>query len=73
MKKSKFILASKSPRRCELLKDMGVKFDIAVIDINESQVPKDLPPQLYVQELALLKGTSIGSGCGKGHWRPSDL
>lgn len=68
MKKSKFILASKSPRRCELLKDMGVKFDIAVSDINENQVPKDLPPQLYVQELALLKGTSIGSGCGKGHY-----
>ncbi len=68
MKKPLFVLASKSPRRSELLKNLGVEFDIAVSDVDESKIPKDLPPKLYVQELALLKGTSIGAGCGAGKY-----
>lgn len=66
MKKPTFILASKSPRRSELLQNLGVEFDVAVSDIDESKIPRNLPPKLYVQELALLKGTSIGAGCGEG-------
>lgn len=68
MKKPLFVLASKSPRRSELLENLGVEFTIAVSDIDESKIPKDLPPKLYVQELAVLKGTAIGAGCGAGRF-----
>lgn len=68
MNKVKFVLASKSPRRCELLKNIGVDFDVIVSDADESVVPKDLPPGLYVQELALLKGTSVSAVCSKNQY-----
>lgn len=68
MSKSKFVLASKSPRRCELLRNLDVDFEVMVSGADESVVPKDLPPQLYVQELAVLKGTSVSSSCGKNRY-----
>lgn len=52
---TKFILASGSPRRKELLSRMGVDFDVLVSDVDEEKVAKDIPVRLYVQELALLK------------------
>jgi len=66
MDKIKFVLASKSPRRCELLKNLGVDFEVSVSGADESKVPKDLPPQLYVQELAVIKGTSVAEQYKKG-------
>ena len=54
-----FILASASPRRRELMELMGIDFEVLISDADESSVPKDLPIQLYVQELALLKATAI--------------
>ncbi len=56
------ILASASPRRRELLENLGIKFDVVVSDADESAVPQSLEPGLYVQELALLKA---GDVCGK--------
>ncbi len=53
----KVVLASKSPRRKEILEDAGVKFKIVVSDADESIVPKCVAPELYVSELALLKAT----------------
>ena len=44
----KIILASKSPRRQQLLKDLGWSFTILTKDIDES-----FPPHLHRQEVAL--------------------
>lgn len=53
---TKFILASTSPRRKELLQMLGMKFDIVASDADESVLDaKKLPAYLLVQELALLK------------------
>ena len=60
-KKVKFILASASPRRRELMKTLTEKFEIIVPDADESSVSKDLEPALYVQELALLKAAAAAS------------
>lgn len=54
----KVILASKSPRRKELLENIGLKFAVAVTDTNEDIVPKNLEPGLYVRELSLLKANA---------------
>ena len=51
---NRFILASASPRRRELLSGMGIKFDVVVSDTDESAVSKEQEPGLYVQELALI-------------------
>ncbi len=53
----KFVLASASPRRKELLEQLGLRFDILVSNADESCVKND-SPELYVQELALLKATA---------------
>ncbi len=54
----KIVLASKSPRRRELLENIGLKFSVIVTDTDEEQVSKDLEPGLYVRELSFLKATS---------------
>ena len=54
----KIILASQSPRRSELLKNIGLEFSVIVTDTDESVVPKDLEPGLYVRELSFLKATA---------------
>lgn len=53
-----FILASGSPRRKELLEIMGLDFKVIVSQADEESVSKDLKPELYVQELALLKASA---------------
>lgn len=55
---AEFILASGSPRRKELLELMGLDFEVIVSEADEDSVPKDMIPELYVQELALLKATA---------------
>lgn len=52
---SDIILASASPRRRELLKNMGLDFDVLVSEADEDSVSKDVPPEIYVQELAFIK------------------
>ena len=63
----KFILASKSPRRRELLSGIGLKFDILESSADESSISKDVAPSLYVQELAMLKSSSVAADVGKGY------
>ncbi len=53
-----FVLASASPRRKELLSILNMKFDVVKSDADESAVPKNLPPNTYVRELAMLKAVS---------------
>ncbi len=55
---SEIILASASPRRRELLSNMGLDFSVEVSDTDEATVDRDVPPGIYVQELALLKAAS---------------
>tara|TARA_R110002073_G_scaffold6555_2_gene38592 strand:+ start:4284 stop:4838 length:555 start_codon:yes stop_codon:yes gene_type:complete len=50
----KIYLASRSPRRCELLDQIGVEFQVIDIDIDESWDGKEKPED-YVQRIALEK------------------
>ena len=61
----KKVLASKSPRRRELLENIGLKFDIVVCDTDESAVSKELEPHLYVRELSLIKALAAARLCDK--------
>lgn len=56
---ARIILASASPRRRALLEALGIDFDIVVSDADESKVARDVPVELYVQELALLKAAAV--------------
>jgi len=47
-------LASKSPRRRELLEQIGVRYDVLIVDVPEQQSPGE-SPQDYVQRLAKAK------------------
>lgn len=53
----KFILASKSPRRKEILENIGLDFKIVTADADETCLQSD--PCEYVKELALRKGTAV--------------
>lgn len=50
----KIILASASPRRAQLLQQIGVKFDIKAVDIDETPL-SDESAEDYVQRLAIEK------------------
>ncbi|MGM9551577.1 MAG: Maf family protein [Clostridia bacterium] len=54
----KFILASASPRRREILEDIGLKVTVVPSVCDESEV-KITTPEKYVMELALLKGADV--------------
>lgn len=56
---SEIILASASPRRRELMENMGLAFTVKVSDADESSVDTSVPPGIYVQELALLKAAAV--------------
>lgn len=51
------ILASKSPRRKEILENLGVRFQIMTLDTDESL--SETCPQKYVEELAKRKGDAV--------------
>lgn len=53
----KFILASKSPRRREILADLGLEFEIITADTDENCALAD--PRAYVEELAMRKGRAV--------------
>ncbi len=53
----RIVLASKSPRRREILAMLGVKFEIITADTDESSDIAD--PALLVRELALRKGRAV--------------
>ena len=56
------ILASGSPRRAKILKELGVKFEIAKSDADEVSYPHD--PERTVSENALAKGLQSGKVAG---------
>lgn len=53
----KFILASKSPRRREILSELGLKFEILTADTDETCMLTD--PHAYVEELSLRKASAV--------------
>ena len=53
------ILASASPRRAELLRQMGVCFETRPADIDETPMPGELPGD-YVLRLAREKALAVG-------------
>ena len=55
----KIILASKSPRRADLLKQIGLKFEIYPSGIEEPQITRI--PAIAVQELALTKARAVAA------------
>lgn len=61
----KIILASASPRRRELLGNIGLEFDVLISDADESSVsPLGISVPMYVQELALLKASAAAKSAG---------
>ena len=58
----KIILASKSPRRKEILENLGLKFDIVVADADESSDIRE--PALLVETLATRKGRAVAEKMG---------
>lgn len=54
----RFILASQSPRRKELLSQLGIDFSVQSADVEETSVCFETPEQ-YVRDVALLKTRAI--------------
>ena len=54
----RFILASASPRRKEILENAGFEFDIIVSDVDEN-ITEDLSPSETVEELAKRKALAV--------------
>lgn len=54
---NEFVLASASPRRREILENVGLKFDILVSSADESKIDRTIAPEMLVQELAMLKAS----------------
>ena len=59
---SRLILASQSPRRYELLKKVGLEFDVVPSRIEEDFIPEE-PPEQHVIRLAEAKALEVGSRC----------
>ena len=55
---AEIVLASASPRRKELMKNMGLDFSVVVSDADESRADRSVPPGIYVEELAFLKAAA---------------
>ena len=60
----KFILASGSPRRREILKNAGYEFEILTADVDET-LPESITPEAAVLYLAQLKGDAVAEKVGK--------
>ena len=56
----RIILASASPRRKEILNNIGLKFEVITSSAEEKTEP-GLPPHMIVQELSMLKGADVAA------------
>lgn len=61
----KLILASKSPRRSELLRAVGWPFEAVPADIDETQHPDETPVD-YVKRLAIEKAEAVAARVSSG-------
>ena len=60
----KLVLASRSPRRAELLSAAGIEFTVRVADVDETPLPSELPSD-YVLRLAKLKALAVEAAAGE--------
>jgi septum formation protein len=60
------ILASKSPRRKRLLRELGLAFKVVPSHADESVIEEDNPVEL-VRKLAMLKAASVAKGMKREH------
>lgn len=58
---SQFVLASGSPRRRQLLSQLGLEFAVRVPDVDETLLPNEAA-DTYVQRVAELKATTVDHG-----------
>lgn len=61
------LLASASPRRQELLAQLGVRFTVAAVDIDETPVPGESPRDLVLR-LARAKAEAAAGSVDAGRW-----
>jgi septum formation protein len=59
------ILASGSPRRKELLQNLGLPFTVAVSDVDET-VPSGWKPAYIVEQLSLRKAEAVAKSLSEG-------
>ena len=64
IKQMKLLLASNSPRRKELLTQLGYQFDIVKIDIDESY-PSDLKPHQIAEYVSVKKAQFLDVNAGE--------
>ena len=62
-------LASQSPRRSELLQQLGVRFEVLVADVDERHRTGESAQQ-YVQRLATEKANAIWTSLSEDHRQP---
>ncbi len=65
----KIYLASKSPRRRELLTQIGVEFSVLSVDVDESRLTDEAPVD-YVQRVAIAKATAGWNSLDKENQLP---
>lgn len=61
MEAAKIILASRSPRRASLLRQIGLTFDVMPADIDERQLDAESPRD-YVRRMAVEKAAALTDG-----------
>jgi len=59
----KFILASGSPRRNEILKNLGLRFEVVLPDVDETSDERD--PRHLTEELSYRKGVAVYGALGE--------
>lgn len=64
--KRRIILASKSPRRLEILRGVGLQPEVIVSDVDESLVDTSLNPSEYAMKLSSLKSGAVMDRAGDG-------
>ena len=69
MKKDFIYLASASPRRSELLRQIGVRFEVRPAEIPEDLAPGEAP-EAYVLRLAAAKAAVVWSALDAAHVEP---
>jgi septum formation protein len=62
---SKIVLASSSPRRAELLRNLGVEFEVASSKVEERPHPGEAPPD-YITRVARAKVVAIARTLERG-------
>lgn len=58
MQKPQLVLASASPRRRELLEQIGIRFVVQTADVDETPLPGE-SPEVLVERLAIMKAEAV--------------